>query len=273
MINKHPVYVVSGGVGNSGEQVVRTVLAQFPENKVDLKIFGRVRQMEKLEEITAQAAQDGGLVVHTMVNNELRAALAAQLESEGIPEVDLMGELIEYFSRVFGQPPSGIPGLYRRMHRSFFERVEAIDYSLEHDDGIDPEGWGDADALLIGPSRTGKTPISMYLAVMGWKVANYPIVPGMVFPPALVGTFPSKVIGLTIDPVRLQAHRAQRQRRLGTLAGSSDYTDLEKIFEELDYAENYYRQQGYRQIDVTDKPIETCADEVIRLIPDRDGQD
>lgn len=271
MEKKHPVYVVSGGVGNSGEQVVRTVLAQFPEQNVDLKVIGRVRQLDRLDQIVFQAAEDGALVVHTMVNTQLREALVDKLESNGIPSVDLMGDLIHHFSRLFGQPPSGIPGLYRQMHRSFFERVEAIDYSLEHDDGVDPEGWGDADALLVGPSRTGKTPISMYLAVMGWKVANYPIVPGMRMPSELGEIFTPKVIGLTIDPVRLQAHRTQRQRRLGTLDVSSDYTDIEKIFEEIERAEKFYRQHGYRKVDVTDKPIESCADEVLRLIPDRGG--
>ena len=270
MDKKHLVYVVSGGVGASGEQLVRTVLAQFPDHQVKLEVIARVRSREKIEEITAKATQDGGLVLHTMVNDELRQALVGQLTERGIPAVDLMGELMSHFSQMFGQPPSGIPGLYRQLHRSYFERVEAIDYSLEHDDGIDPEGWPAADVLLIGPSRTGKTPTSMYLAVLGWKVANYPIVPGISLPPELGQMNPAKVIGLTIDPVRLEAHRTQRQKRLGTLTRDSEYTDLKKIFEELDWAEKYYRQAGYRLVDVTDKPIETCADEVLRLIPNRD---
>ena len=270
MDNKHPVYIVSGGVGHSGEQVVHTVLAQFPEQAAELKIEGRVRTQEQIDELASQAAQDGGLVVHTMVNADLRQALAARLEASQVPAVDLVGPLLEQFCQVFEQPPSGVPGLYRQQHRSHFERVEAIDYSLEHDDGVDPQGWQDADVLLIGPSRTGKTPISMYLAVLGWKVANYPIVPGMNIPAEIYDLPAHKVIGLTIDPVRLQAHRRQRQRRLGTAVGRSPYTDLEKIFEELELAERFYHQRGYRDLDVTDKPIESCADEVLRLVPGRD---
>lgn len=269
MDNKQRVYVVSGGVGASGEQLVRTALAQFPEQGTELEVIPRVRSREKIEEIAAKAAQDGGLVVHTMVNDQLRQVLEKELNRLGIPAVDLMGELIGQFSQMLGKSPSGIPGLYRQLHRSYFERVEAIDYSLEHDDGIDPEGWPNADVLLIGPSRTGKTPISMYLAVAGWKTANYPLVPGLHLPPELAELEPVKVIGLTIDPVRLKAHRTQRQRRLGTLERDSDYTDLTKIYEELDSAEKFYRKAGYRQVDVTDKPIETCAAEVLRLIPDR----
>ena len=270
MNNKQRVYVVSGGVGASGEQLVRTALAQFPEQETELEVIPRVRSREKIEEIAARAAQDGGLVVHTMVNEQLRQVLGKELNQLGIPAVDLMGELIGQFSQMLGKPPSGIPGLYRQLHRSYFERVEAIDYSLEHDDGIDPEGWPKADVLLLGPSRTGKTPISMYLAVAGWKTANYPIVPGINLPSELDDLEPAKVIGLTIDPVRLKAHRTQRQKRLGTLERESEYTDLAKIFEELETAEKFYRKSGYRQVDVTDKPIETCATEVLRLIPNRD---
>ena len=270
MATKQPVYVISGGVGHSGEQIVRTVLAQYPEHEFNLKIIGRVRQEDKLSEIVQQAAEDGGLVVHTMVNDDLRRSLNAQLMAAGVAGIDLMGGMLDYFTRTLGQPPSGIPGVFRQQHRNYFERVEAIDYSLEHDDGIDPEGWPNADVLLIGPSRTGKTPISMYLAVLGWKVANYPIVPGIDLPAELDRMIPSRVIGLTIDPVRLQAHRSQRQRRLGTLESTSEYTDLKKIFEEIDDAEKFCRARGYRIVDVTDKPIETCADEVLRLIPDRE---
>ena len=269
MGKKHPVYVVSGGAGASGEQLVRTVLAQFLDHEVEMEIIPRVRSREKITEITAQAAQADALVVHTMVNDELRQALSEQLARSSIPAVDLMGELVSHFSQMFGQPPSGIPGLYRRLHQSYFERVEAIDYSLEHDDGVDPQGWPLADVLLIGPSRTGKTPISMYLAVTGWKVANYPIVPGFRLAQELDQMNPAKVIGLTIDPVRLAAHRTQRQKRLGTLVRDSEYTDLEKIYEELDSAEKFYRQAGFRRVDVTDKPIEACADEILRLIPNR----
>jgi len=269
MDNKHPVYIVSGGVGHSGEQVVRTVLAQFPEQAAELKIEGRVRTQEQIDAIVARAARDGGLVVHTMVNADLRQALAARLEASQVPAVDLVGPLLEQFSQVFEQPPSGVPGLYRQQHRSHFERVEAIDYSLEHDDGVDPQAWPEADVLLIGPSRTGKTPISMYLAVLGWKVANYPIVPGINIPSEMDDLPAHKVIGLTIDPVRLQAHRRQRQRRLGTAVGPSAYIDLEKIYEELQMAKRFYSQRGYRYVDVTDKPIETCADEVLRMAPGR----
>jgi regulator of PEP synthase PpsR (kinase-PPPase family) len=110
----------------------------------------------------------------------------------------------------------------------------------------------------------------MYLAVLGWKIANYPIVPGIGLPPELEQMEPARVIGLTIDPVRLEAHRTQRQKRLGTLVRDSKYTDLKRIYEELDWAEKFYRQAGYRQVDVTDKPIETCADEVLRIIPNRE---
>ena len=263
------VYVVSGGVGSSGEQVVQTVLAQFPNHNVDLRVIPHVRSRQKIADIVAQAAETDGLVVHTMVNRELRESLNTMLAEKNLPSSDLMGNLLGYFSQLLNQQPTGEPGLYRKLHRSHFERVEAIDYSLEHDDGIDPEGWHQAHALLIGPSRTGKTPISMYLAVLGWRIANYPIVPGMVIPKMLDEVDPARVIGLTIDPVRLVSHRTIRQKRLGTFSLETEYTDLEKVFAEISEAEEFYQKHRYRKVDVTDKPIESCADEILNLIPER----
>lgn len=263
------VYVVSGGVGSSGEQVVQTVLAQFPNHNVKLKVIPHVRSLEKVSDIVAQAAETNSPVVHTMVNSKLRESMIRMLAENNVPGFDIMGDLLSHFSKMLKQQPSGEPGLYRRLHRSYFQRVEAIDYTLEHDDGIDPAGWGQAHALLVGPSRTGKTPISMYLAVLGWRIANYPIVPGINIPQKLKTIEPLKVIGLTIDPVRLVAHRTTRQKRLGTLDVNTDYTDLEKVYAEIEEAQEFYRRHNYRRIDVTDKPIEACADEIVHLIPER----
>lgn len=260
-----PVYVVSGGVGASGEQLVRTVLAQFPDSPVPVIVVGNVRQVEQVEHVVAQARNTGGTIAHTLVEDRLRRALIEQAEAQGVVAIDLMGPLLSRLVQVLDLPPLGHPGRYRRLHRAHFERVAAMEYSMAHDDGKDPAGWRQAEILLVGVSRTGKTPLSLYLAVLGWKVANYPLVAGVEPPPDLFEIDSKRVIGLTIEPGQLLLHRQQRQMRLGA-AGPSLYIDPESIYEEVQAARRLFRRSGFSVLDVTDKPIETIADEVIRLI-------
>ena len=171
------VFIISGGVGSSAEQLVDTVLAQFPDAKVDVRIIGNTRQSQTILETLHLAKTKNGLVVHTLVEETLRISLEEEARLIGVETIDLTGPLISWLSKQLNQEPVGRPGLYRQLHRDYFERVSAIDYTLAHDDGKSPSGWKDADVMLIGVSRVGKTPLSIYLAVLGWKVANYPIVP------------------------------------------------------------------------------------------------
>jgi regulator of PEP synthase PpsR (kinase-PPPase family) len=265
------IYLVSGSVGASGEQLVSTVLAQFPDARIDLKVIPHIRQPEQLREIIEQAEATGGVIIHTLVNTELRQKLLEITEERTIPNVDLMGDLINHLSDMLNQEPVGKPGLYRLLHKDYFERVAAIDFALAHDDGKNPRGWEEAEILLVGPSRTGKTPISMYLAVLGWKVANYPIVPEIPINSRLFNIDPSRVIGLTIDPTKLITHREVRQRRLG-VSPQSSYTDPVKVFEEIKSANVLFKRGGFKVIEVTDKPIESCADEIIQVMIRRFGK-
>ncbi len=260
-----PVYVVSGGVGASGEQLVRTTLAQFPDSPVSVIVVGNVRQAEQIEHVLAQAKSTGGTIAHTLVEDPLRRVLVERAQALGVTAVDLMGPLLSHLSQALGLPPLGHPGRYRRLHRAHFERVAAMEYSLAHDDGKDPASWSQAEILLVGVSRTGKTPLSLYLAVLGWKVANYPLVTEVKPPQELFAVDPSRVIGLTIEPGQLLLHRQQRQMRLGA-SGPSPYIDPETVYEEIQVARRLFLRSGFAVLDVTDKPIETTADEVIRLI-------
>jgi [pyruvate, water dikinase]-phosphate phosphotransferase / [pyruvate, water dikinase] kinase len=260
-----PILIVSGGAGASGEQVVHTLLAQFPEIQVPVITHGNIRTPEQLDDVIARAKETGGLIVHTLIESTLRDKLVAQARIEGIEAVDLMGELIQWVRNRYGQEPLGVPGLYRKLHKDYFERVDAIEYSMRHDDGKDPGGWDRADIVLVGVSRTGKTPISLYLSVLGWKVANIPLVPEIPVPAGLSQLNPRRVIGLTIEPGQLLLHRQHRQSGLGA-PGESGYVDPAVIYEELEQSRKFFRQAGYAMINVTDKPIETCADEIIRTI-------
>lgn len=260
-----PILIVSGGIGTSGEQVVNTVLAQFPEITIPVVPIPNVRHPEQLEGIIAQAKELGGTIVHTMVDTHLRHRLIDLAQERRVAAIDLMGPLLDRLTTVLGQPPLEKPGLYRQLHRPYFERIEAIEYALKHDDGQHREGWPAADVILVGVSRTGKTPLSVYLSVLGWKVANLPIVPEIPTPPELYQLDPSRVIGLTLDLDRLLAFRRRRISQLG-IPAQSPYTDPARIEEEINVAQSVFRKGGFYTINVTDKTVEVSADEVIRHI-------
>jgi regulator of PEP synthase PpsR (kinase-PPPase family) len=262
------IYIVSGGTGASGDQLVHTVLAQFPESEVQVITLGHVRHLEQVEDVVGRAVATGGTIVHTMVDARLRSALTSLAQEQNVAAIDLMGALLSRLTEVLGQEPVGHPGLYRQLHQAYFERVAAIDFAMAHDDGKNPEGWPQADIMLVGVSRVGKTPLSMYLSVLGWKVANVPLVMGLRPPPELFQLDRRRVIGLNIEPGQLLVHRQQRQRRLGA-PGPSAYTDPAAIHEEVEAARQVFRRGGFSIIDVTDKPIETSADEIIERITRR----
>jgi [pyruvate, water dikinase]-phosphate phosphotransferase / [pyruvate, water dikinase] kinase len=259
------IYILSGGVGASAEQLVYTVLAQFPDNKVRVVTVGNIRQEEQIFSALAQAQEAHALVIYTFVDAALRRRLILEAQGLGLPAIDLMGPLIDWLSVSLGQPPLQQPGKYRQLHREYFDRVSAIEFTLAHDDGKNKEGWPQAEVVLLGVSRSGKTPLSVYLAVLGWKVANIPLVPQIPVPPELFALDPARMVGLTMDPEQLLVFRRQRQARLG-LQEVSAYTDLEVIREELQQAKRLYHRGNFHIINMTDKTIEQGADEILRKL-------
>ena len=259
------IYIVSGGVGASGEQVVHTTLAQFPEGAHQVVTVSNVRSVEQLQAVVSKARPDLDTIVHTLVDRHLRHVLVSLAAERQIAAIDLMGPLMERISGVSGREPLGQPGLYRKLREDYYERVAAIEYTMAHDDGQRPDEWDQAEIVLVGVSRVGKTPLSLYLSVLGWKVANIPFVKAIPPHPKLPQLERGKVVGITMEPGQLLEHRRRRQSQLGA-PGFSKYDDPTAIHEELSAALEAYRGFGFRVIDVTDKPIETSADEVIRLI-------
>jgi len=263
-----PIYIVSGASGASGEQLVHTVLAQFPTVAVPVKMVTHVRQVEQVIKVVNDARATGGTIVHTMVDDALRHRLIALCQETGVKAIDLVGDLYEWLIEVAQQKPAGIPGLYRQLHKAYFDRVEAIEFSMSHDDGQKPHELGKAEIILTGVSRVGKTPLSMYLAVLGWKVANIPLVKGIEPPAELFQVDRRRVIGLTIDAVQLLKYRNARLNRLSS-SGMSEYNDPRVIFEEVDAAEELCRRHRFSLIGVSNKPIETSANEIIDMITTR----
>lgn len=259
------IMILSGGIGASAEQVVHTALAQYPRDAVRVITNGSVRRLEQVSEALAQAQALDALVVYTMVDPALHDHLRAEARQLGVPAIDLMGPLMAWVTDRLGLPPKAQPGLYRQLHREYFDRVSAIDFALAHDDGKNSDGWAQAEAVLVGVSRSGKTPLSVYLAVLGWKVANYPFVPGAPIPEKLFELDRRRVIGLTIEPGQLLQYRLRRQQQLG-VPGPSKYIDPQAVFEELQEAEKIFRRSGFTIVNMTDKTIEMGADEIIRRL-------
>lgn len=268
MTKQPKIYIISGGAGSSGEQLVNTVLAQFPQANIQVTRLSNMRLESQIEAAIQQAAEETATVVYTLVDSRLRNLLARLVEEKGVASIDLMGPLIDRIRDTTGQASLEQPGLYRTLNKQYFDRVAAIEYTIAHDDGKDPQSWLQAEIVLLGPSRSGKTPLCLYLSVLGWKAANVPLIPGLDLASEFSQLDKLRVIGLRLEAGQLLAFRQQRQQRLG-IAGPSAYTDPEKIYEELEYTKKIYRRYGITTIDVTDKPIESSADEIIRVILSR----
>jgi regulator of PEP synthase PpsR (kinase-PPPase family) len=260
-----PIYIFSGGRGLPANSIVETLLVQFPENKVPVKIIPHVIDSESLDKGLAEVKCCDGIIVHTMVNQAIRDQLISRCKEMGIREFDMVGNLIDYLTAVLNQHPRNEPGLYRKLNMEYFDRIEAIEYSIASDDGLNPRSIHDADIILAGVSRTGKTPLSMYLAMLGWKVANVPLVPGIEPPEDLYLVNPDRVFGLDISTTRLVSHRNKRLADFGVNA-STTYTNPRSIQIERQYAQSIFRKGGFAVIKVTNKPIESVANEIIEIL-------
>ncbi len=263
-----PIYIISGGEGSSGQQVLHTALAQFGEVDVPVVVRPRVHDPVELEAIVQEAHQAGGLIVHTLVSADLRQRLLTLAEVYHVPETDLMGALLAQLSAHLACEPLQQPGLYRQLRLSYFERIEAIEFTVAHDDGRRPHELDQAEIVLTGISRVGKTPLAIYLSVQGWKTANVPLVAGIDPPAELFSIDPRRVVGLTIDPTQLLSHRQWRQKHL-KMQGSTDYVDVEAIAEHVDAARRIFRRGGFAVLDITERPIEESAADIIDIVTRR----
>ncbi|MFV2072796.1 MAG: pyruvate, water dikinase regulatory protein [Thermoanaerobaculales bacterium] len=259
------VYVVSGGMGTSGEQVALTALAQFGEVDVPVAIVPRIRTVDELRGVVERAVASNGVIIHTLVDAGLREELVTAAREQHVVELDVTGPVLDVFAKMLGREPLGKPGLYRKIREDYFRRIDAIEFAVRHDDGRNCAELGDADIVLTGVSRAGKTPLAMYLAMRGYKTANVPLVKNIEPPAELFDIKRGRVVGLTLDPDRLVSYRRRRQRDLGA-SDSTAYSDPREIFQEIEYAREVFRKGRFSTIDITAKPIEESADEVVALV-------
>lgn len=264
------VFAVSDATGGTAEAAARAALAQFSagdEGKV--RVFPQVLDRGAVETVLAGAHVQGAVVVYTIVGPELRAHMKAIAEEMEVPAVDLLGPLVHALAGHLERDPLSVPGLGHETDAEYFRRIDAVEFTVRNDDGKEPRNLRKADIVFLGISRSGKTPLSNYVAQRGYKVANVPIVLGVPPPPELEEVDPRRVFGLLIDPLALVRIRQARMEALGLEPGN-DYGDLKHVRDELEYARRLYTAHpAWTVIDITRKAVEETASLVLQAYQER----
>lgn len=265
------VFVVSDATGATCETVVKAALSQFEDVDVKLERCAQVRTKEQIDEIMQRAGQVQGVVVYTMVSMDLRTKILRAGLSTAVPTVDILGPILTRLSDQLELSPMAKPGLFRHLDHAYYKRLEAVDFTVKHDDGLGASTLDQAEIVLVGVSRTSKTPVSLYLSFRGWKVANIPIVPGVDLPPELMRVDARRIVGFVMQPEQLRVFRLRRQQHLGGRQLGS-YADLESIEDEARLSRRLFARHGWPILDVTAKAIEETSSEVMRIIFARSGE-
>lgn len=259
------LYVVSDATGSTAERVLEAAIAQFTGTEVNVLRFGLVRTTDRIEEIVRRAASTGGFIVHTLVSRNLRRHMLVTGRNLNVATIDLMGPLLARLADILKAQPKSEPGLFTPFDSSYLDRIDAMEYTVRHDDGRNPGELDHAEIVLTGVSRTSKTPLSIYLAYQGWRVANVPIVLGVEPPEELFKLPRKRVVALWVDVERLSALRRFRADQLRVRPGG--YADTSYVEKEASFAlEVFSRRRDWPMVDVTVKPIEETASEVLALL-------
>lgn len=262
MAGTQQIYLLSDATGETAEKMVTAALTQFGQKETRLRRVSHIRNKNDIYEALDEALNHRGLVVYTIVNRELAQLAHDECDSLGLPSLDLLTPLLMRLSEFFGRDPGETPGLLHGVNEAYFRRIEAVEFTVKHDDGQETRNLPKADIVLVGISRTSKTPLSMYLAHRGYRVANVPLVKGIEPPAELFKVDPARVAGLVIDPQRLVELRAARLKHLGQDPRTA-YADYGHVEEELQYARGLFRKNPWVVIDVTGKAVEETANEVL----------
>ena len=262
--SKVKIYALSDSLGETAEMVARATASQFDEGDLDIIRLSYINSVEQIQECLAEAAQSTCIICHTLVSPELREALQTQADKHNITTVDIMGPMIQATQKFSGLVPRLKPGLIHRLDQDYFSRVEAVEFAVKYDDGKNPSGLSRADIVIIGISRTSKTPLSMYLAHKKLKVANIPLVPECMPPEQLYEVPPQKVVGLIIDPKKLNGIRNERMKFMG-LPPENNYANIDRINQELEFARSIMDKIGCPVIDVSNKAIEETANRILGI--------
>jgi len=264
--------VLSDSTGETAEKVVRAAMLQFPHSGAHIRVHTRVRTKEAVRPILERAANEQALIVFTVVSPELREYIHAASYELKVEALDLIGSLIGKLSTFLDRQPINTPSGMLPLSDEYFRRIEAVEFTVKSDDGKEPRNFKKADLVLVGVSRTSKTPLSTLLAQRGLKVANLPLVLGVATPPELEDAQQDRIVGLTIGLDPLVEIRKARLKQLG-LSVDASYGLRDQVKEELEYAQRIFRAHPqWPVIDVTGRAIEETAVIILESLKERDEQ-
>lgn len=261
------IIVISDGTGSTATGICKAALAQFQDCNVYFTRYKNVRTTEQIDAIFTEAAIHHDMIIHTIVSPELREYIAELSRKKHVRSLDLIGPVITSFSNFFDQDPLSEPGLLHQVNDEYFNRVAAMEFTLNHDDGKNLSSLHLADVILVGISRTSKTPLSIFLSLHGIKVVNVPIIHGTPLPEELFQIDQRKIIALTIDPHALKEIRQKRLTRLGAAKHTGDYADDGKVMEELEWSTKLFKEnKRWPVFNVTNKALEETASDILKLL-------
>ncbi len=258
------VFVVSDATGETAQRMVRSALTQFEDAPVELVRRGNVRTPGQVRAVVQEAAGQHSIILHTLVSDELRRLMLAEARTHGVDSLDMMGPMLDRFATRLKLTPQEKPGLFKQLAEAKSRQIEAVDFAFRHDDGQNADELDGAEVVLVGVSRSMKTPTMLYLAYQGWFAANVPIVLEVAPPPALLSLPHPRVFCLHMNAGRLQELRRARAIEAGI--PEEPYASLEQIRKELSYADELCREHGWRRIEVTGKSVEEVSREIIVLL-------
>ena len=264
------LHLLSDSTGETLEMIAKAALAQFDDAEVIRHFWPMVRSQQHLDRIVGELATNPGLVLHTLVNAEIRVRLEERCRVLGLPHVPVLDAVTAALEDRLGEAAKGRPGRQHAMDEAYFARVDAIQFTIAHDDGAGSENWEEADIVLAGVSRTSKTPTSIYLANRGYKVANIPLVVESPPPPVLFELDRPLVVGLTTAPKRLIEIRRNRLLSFNQTTDTA-YVEEEKVEKEVALARRMFADNGWPVIDVTRRSIEETAAGIMRLMAEREA--
>lgn len=257
------VFVLSDSVGETAELVIKAGLSQFTNGNYKIQRIPYVDNKETIDETLEMVKEESALIAYTLVDPELRHYLQLRAINLQVEAIDIMGPMMDAMERTFKNEPRLEPGLVYKLDQDYFKRIEAIEFAVKYDDGRDPRGISRADIVLIGVSRTSKTPLSQYLAHKRLKVANVPVVPEVDPPEELFRIDKSRCIGLKISREKLNDIRKERLKALG-LGDHATYATLQRIDEELAFFNELVEKIGCKVIDVSNKAVEETANVILQ---------
>jgi regulator of PEP synthase PpsR (kinase-PPPase family) len=259
------LWIVSDGTGRTVQQVIKAALYQFGDMDIEYKIVREVTTEEKIIDVIEQVKRESGMIVYTIVSEANRRLMDRLSVENHILSVDLLGPLLSTLQKFFQKVPIETPGLTFLRNRDYFRMVDAVDFTIKHDDGASISDIDKADIILVGPSRVGKTPLAIYLAYMGWKVANIPLIKGNPLPEVL-DRIRLKVFCLIVEPEMLRMRRTERIKRLGD-PEIKGYTERSIILQELQHCREVSEDgRKWALLDISHRTIEDQAKEIIRLV-------